>query len=78
MSSPAVRIRFIQAAKEGKLDDLKKFVEQGVSLNTTDSCGYSALHWASAQGQSEVINYLLFNGADYSLKAKVLLFFFDS
>lgn len=36
MSSPAVRIRFIQAAKEGKLDDLKKFVEQGVSLNTTD------------------------------------------
>lgn len=36
MSSPAVRIKFIQAAKEGNLDLLKKFVEEGVSLNTTD------------------------------------------
>ena len=36
MSSPAVRIKFIQAAKEGQLDVLKKYVEEGVSLNTTD------------------------------------------
>ena len=37
--SPALRIKFIQAAKEGNLDNLKKFVEEGVPVNTKDSGG---------------------------------------
>lgn len=37
---------------------------------------YSALHWASAQGQSEVINFLIFNGADINIQAKVLIYIF--
>jgi hypothetical protein len=32
--SPSLRIKFIQAAKEGQLDVLKKFVEGGVSIDT--------------------------------------------
>lgn len=34
--SPAVRVQFIQAAKEGKLDVIKKFIENGTDVNTTD------------------------------------------
>lgn len=36
IGSPAVRIKYIQAAKEGKLDVIKKFVEEGVPIDTTD------------------------------------------
>jgi hypothetical protein len=39
--SPSVRVKFIQAAKEGNVEALKKFAEDGVSLNTVDSCGVS-------------------------------------
>lgn len=70
IASPALRIRFIQAAKEGQLDVLKKYVADGVPVDITDSCGYSALHWAAAHGRAEVINFLLFNNADINLRAE--------
>jgi hypothetical protein len=38
--SPSLRVRFIQAAKEGNVEALKQFVEQGVSLNTVDSVSF--------------------------------------
>ena len=37
ISSPATRILFIQAAKEGQLEKLKEFVDNGVPIDTTDS-----------------------------------------
>ena len=37
IASPALKIRFIQAAKEGQLEVLKKFVQDGVPVNITDS-----------------------------------------
>ena len=70
IASPALRIRFIQAAKEGQLDVLKKYVAEGVPVDITDSCGYTALHWAAAHGRAEVINFLLFNRADINMRAK--------
>lgn len=36
VSSPAIRIKFIQAAKEGNLELLKKFIQDGVPIDTTD------------------------------------------
>ena len=49
-SSPTLRIKFIQAAKEGKLEIIKKYIEEGISVNTVDNCGvflffYSILHY---------------------------------
>jgi hypothetical protein len=38
IASPALKIRFLQAAKEGKVDIVKKFVEDGVPLDVTDVC----------------------------------------
>lgn len=37
--SPAVIIKYIQAAKDGNVDSLKKFIEDGVPVNTVDKCG---------------------------------------
>ena len=39
--TPTQRIRFIQAAKDGNVVTLKKFVEDGVPVNTADNCGVS-------------------------------------
>ena len=36
IASPAIRIKFIQAAKEGKIDVLKKYIGEGISCNSTD------------------------------------------
>ena len=37
--TPTQRIRFIQAAKEGNIVNLKKYVEDGIPVNTNDNCG---------------------------------------
>lgn len=37
--SPAVIVKFIQAAKDGNVEALKKFIEDGVPVNTVDKCG---------------------------------------
>ena len=38
-ASPALRIKFIQAAKEGNLEQIKKFINDGIPVNTVDNCG---------------------------------------
>ena len=36
IASPSLRIKFIRAAKEGQLDVLKDFVDEGVPVDITD------------------------------------------
>ncbi|TET37514.1 MAG: hypothetical protein E3J72_05615 [Planctomycetota bacterium] len=59
----------LAAAKEGDLEKLKKFLAAGVGMNSTDSWGFSAVHWAATGGQKSVVEFLLAKGADINAKS---------
>jgi ankyrin repeat protein len=49
-------------------DELKALLESGVSINTTDRHGRTALHLAAILGQAELARYLLSRGADINAR----------
>ena len=48
-----------QAANEGRLDDIKRLVVNGVDANESDYDGRTALHLAASEGNMEVLKYLV-------------------
>ncbi|CAL5071368.1 unnamed protein product [Urochloa decumbens] len=53
-----------QAARYDDLEDVVTLFSAGVSLDSTDSQGRTALHMASANGHIAVVEYLIQNGAN--------------
>ena len=60
----------LDLCKEGKLDKVKQLIQQGTAVNTQDSKGITALHYACGHGYTEIVEMLLNSGADISLKDK--------
>jgi ankyrin repeat protein len=58
------KLRFLLAVKRGDIDGVKKFLQEGVSPNTSDSRGVPAIAWAAFTGDSEMIAALLADRAD--------------
>ena len=54
----------ILAASQGDLDEIKRLVAYGVDINEGDYDKRTALHLASAEGHTHVVNYLLQKGAN--------------
>ncbi|CAL5071367.1 unnamed protein product [Urochloa decumbens] len=54
----------INAARYDDLEDVVTLFSAGVSLDSTDSQGRTALHMASANGHIAVVEYLIQNGAN--------------
>ena len=54
---------FFEAAKGGDSAVVKLFVESGMSVETADSKGYTALHFAALKGHLAVVKSLVKNGA---------------
>ena len=56
----------IANARKGKLDEVKKLLEEGVNINSKESRGYSrtALHVATESGKIDMMKYLIDNQAD--------------
>ncbi len=55
----------VQAAERGDLEEVKDKYEDGADINTkTGTLNSTALHHAAANGDTEMISYLLKNGAD--------------
>ena len=52
------------AAKDGRVDVLKTFLEMGSDLNQLDARGYSALMLAAYSGQKMAAEFLIAYGAD--------------
>uniref|UniRef100_A0ACD5WRG8 Uncharacterized protein n=1 Tax=Avena sativa TaxID=4498 RepID=A0ACD5WRG8_AVESA len=53
-----------QAARYDELEDVVALFSAGVSLDSADSQGRTALHMASANGHLDVVEYLIQNGAN--------------
>jgi ankyrin repeat protein len=60
--------RFIQAAKTGDVEALRKLAESGCPVDARDSGGNTALMWASGGNVVESVRWLLANGADIEAK----------
>lgn len=61
----------IKAAKERRLDIIKKCLEEGENIDfICDSTGRTALIWAAAFGFSEIVQYLLSQKASHLIRSK--------
>ncbi|XP_064939202.1 uncharacterized protein LOC135650192 isoform X4 [Musa acuminata AAA Group] len=58
----------VAAARYDDLEDLVSILSVGISPNSRDSQGRTALHMAAANGHLEIVEYLIQNGADASMK----------
>lgn len=58
----------VEAAKKGDLATVKSQVSSGVSVDTKDNRGRSALYFAVSEGKKEVVDYLLGEGANPNSK----------
>ncbi|KAK1290787.1 Acyl-CoA-binding domain-containing protein 1 [Acorus calamus] len=52
------------SAREGELDNLTTYLENGVSVNLRDSEGRTPLHWAVDRGHQDVVELLIGKQAD--------------
>lgn len=52
-------VAFLEAAKVGDLEMLKRLHEQGSSLTTAEANGMTALHYAARSGYENVVQFLL-------------------
>ena len=57
-------------ASLGELEEVKKSLENGSDVNTTDEEGYSALQAAAENGYLDVVEYLVAQGVDVSYKGE--------
>jgi ankyrin repeat protein/beta-lactamase regulating signal transducer with metallopeptidase domain len=58
------------AAYQGDIAKVKRFLEQGISVDSRDSGGRTALHYAALHGKRAVVEFLLNQGADVNAKDK--------
>ena len=59
---------FVKACLCGQLDTVKLLLQHNLDINTTIGENRTGLHEASWAGQTEVVSYLIENGADATIK----------
>ena len=65
----SVQTDFIRACKNGDLEKAKELLDNGASPEGVDSVlGWSGLHWATFEGNTNLVKFLLIKGADYKAK----------
>lgn len=66
-------MELFQGATRGDLDRVKTLIQQGVYVNTKNSCNQTALYFACEKGHTDVVKYLLDSGANVSLGASPVI-----
>ncbi|OAQ96547.1 hypothetical protein LLEC1_02349 [Akanthomyces lecanii] len=64
---PYNKTRLIQAAEDGRYDDVEDSLRHGANINNVDCFGESALHYAAENGHVEIVELLLAQGADRTM-----------
>ena len=59
-----------RAANNGHYQTCKFLIEQGAEVDALDIGDNTALHWAAMRCNVEIVNLLLQNGADKTIKNK--------
>ncbi|GMR36162.1 hypothetical protein PMAYCL1PPCAC_06357, partial [Pristionchus mayeri] len=59
--------KFLTECTSGELKNVMKWFERGVNLSFTDQFGWTALHCAAAAGRTDIVLFLIENGANWSL-----------
>ncbi|XVF47240.1 hypothetical protein PTKIN_Ptkin03bG0093500 [Pterospermum kingtungense] len=54
----------LEAARYDDINDLLRLASMGVSLDSKDSQGRTALHMAAANGHLDIVQYLIGSGVD--------------
>lgn len=52
-----------QATLDNDLSRVKKLLNNGCDINSTDSSGYTALHYAARNNHIDIVRFLISNGA---------------
>ncbi len=58
---------FFQSALDGRLDLVKRFVDEGVEVNSCDGQKRTALMLAAFNGSTNIVKYLIDNGANVDM-----------
>ena len=58
----------LQAAAKGDIAQVKSLLSKGADVNAKDKFGWTALHFATAQGSEEVARHLIAGAADVNAK----------
>ncbi|XP_074658535.1 SMC5-SMC6 complex localization factor protein 1-like [Tubulanus polymorphus] len=58
------------AAIDGDVTRVEKFIRKGIHVDSEDTSGYTALHYASRHGMIEVCKVLLMNGAEVDARTR--------
>ncbi len=58
---------FVLSAEKGDIDEVKRFIKEGMNINDRNQLSHTALMRASYGGHLEVVRYLINEGADINL-----------
>ncbi len=58
---------FYEAAQNGDIEAIQRFLARGFSINIKDEWGNAALHWAAIRGYLHIVECLLSNGASIDI-----------
>jgi hypothetical protein len=58
---------FLDASRKGKINDVKKYLEDNTDVNYSEKNGETALMLAAGNGHTDVVRLLIKNGADVNL-----------
>ncbi|KAM3536112.1 hypothetical protein MY4038_000578 [Beauveria bassiana] len=61
---PYDKTRLIQAAEDGRYDDVEDCLRRGANVHNVDCFGETALHYAAENGHLDIVELLLSQGAD--------------
>ncbi|KAF8396250.1 hypothetical protein HHK36_017865 [Tetracentron sinense] len=64
VATPDTVEAMLEAARYDDIDDIISLASAGVSLDSKDSQGRTALHMAAANGHLAIVEYLISNGVD--------------
>ncbi len=59
---------FLNAARDGQLKTIRRFIKDGININSQDESGESALHRAARNNRIRVVELLLLNSCNINIK----------